>query len=489
MNDHEQKLILVRLSAELTTKARGTRKRFTRKLVENVRDALRTTGAGFRVESQWTRLFVRTGAEDAERILARVPGISSFSVVEARCAADLQEIVRVGVELFAERVVGRSYAVRAKRTGSHSFSSHEVQCELGGALNRDARVDLGDPDVEINVEIRDQQAYFFSARTPGIGGLPLGVEGRAVCLLSGGFDSAVAAWLMLKRGVELDYVFCNLAGEAYERSVVEVGRILAGDWSFGTRPRLHVVDFGPAVDDLRSKVPPKYWQLVLKRLMYRAASGVATSTGAAAIITGEAIGQVSSQTLVNLAALDSAAEQVVFRPLIGFDKTEIIDRSREIGTFDVSSTVREYCAISPASPVTHASRAAAEAEEAKLDLAILAEAIADRHTVDLVGLSSAEMAQRYLYTDDLPSDAVVIDVREEDDWEKWHYPGAVRRDSWELAGKLESLDPDRTYVLYCDAGLQAAFLAEQMQRKGLDAYAFRGGTRALRQSAPADAVG
>src|SRR5690606_18535410 len=111
----------------------------------------------------------------------------------------LDEIVRVGATIFSERVKGRTYAVRAKRTGSHPFSSYDVQQLLGAALNPGAKVDLGNPEVEVEVEIRDRGVHFFSGRQPGLGGLPLGVEGKAVCLLSGGFDSAVAAWLMLKR--------------------------------------------------------------------------------------------------------------------------------------------------------------------------------------------------------------------------------------------------------------------------------------------------
>ena len=140
----------------------------------------------------------------------------------------------------------------------------------------------------------------FSGRVAGAGGLPLGVEGKAVCLMSGGFDSPVAAWLVLRRGVSLDYVFCNLAGDAYERMVASITKVIADEHSWGDHPRLHVVDFAAVVDDLRAKVEPRYWQIVLKRQMYRAAERVAAEVGAEAIVTGEAIGQVSSQTLGNL---------------------------------------------------------------------------------------------------------------------------------------------------------------------------------------------
>lgn len=479
--EHGDALYLVRLSAELSTKARGTRRRFTRQLVENVRDAFRRAGARAHVEDQWTRIFVRTSSVAAAGALARIPGISSYSRIEERCPAEMERIVESGVRLYADRVRGRSFAVRARRSGTHPFSSHDVQVRLGAALNPGARVDLGNPDVEVEVEVRDHFAYFFSGRSQGLGGLPLGVEGRAVCLLSGGFDSAVAAHLMLKRGVQLDYVFCNLAGDAYERSVVLVGKVLAEVWSYGTRPRLYAIDFGPPLDELRAKTQPRYWQIILKRLMYRAAVQIADEVGASAIVTGEAIGQVSSQTLANLAAIEPAADRPVLRPLLGFDKSEIIDASRRIGTFEISSKVKEYCAIAPGNPVTHARPAVTAEEEMKMDLEVLRDATSRRRVIDLLEINAADLVEQYLFTERLPEDAAVLDVRSEPEWEEWHYPGAVHRDFWELSSELGGLDRDRTYVVYCDAGIQAAQLAEKMQRKGFEAYAFRGGTRALRK--------
>jgi thiamine biosynthesis protein ThiI len=473
-------LILVRLSAELATKARGTRKRFTRKLAANIRDALRSADARARVEDHWNRVFVHTTDRIALDALTHVPGVSSASAVEAECRADLAEIVRIGTEIYGERVKGRTFAVRARRSGRHNFNSRDVHMELGAALNPGATVDLDNPDVLIEIEIRDQSAYLFSERVPGLGGLPLGVEGRAVCLLSGGFDSAVAGWLMLKRGVALDYVFCNLAGDAYERSVVMVAKVLADGWSHGTRPRLHVIDFVPTVDALRESTDPRYWQLVLKRLMYRAASSVAAETRAVAIITGEAIGQVSSQTLANLAALEGASRHPVFRPLLGFDKGDIIDLSRRIGTYEISARVKEYCAIAPGNPVTSATRAAATAEEAKVETGPLARATAGRRVLNLRDITGADLVESYLFTEDIPDGAVVLDVRPEPDWDAWHYPAAERRDYWDLSEGPIDLDADRSYVLYCDAGMQAAFLAERLQSAGLEAYAYRGGTRALR---------
>ncbi len=478
----EKRLILVRFSPELTTKARGTRQRFTKRLVGNMAEALRSINADFHIETQWTRLFVRTSAPDAVETLARVPGISSLSLVERETSADLDEIVEAGAEAFGDRVRGHSYAVRARRTGRHRYTSGDIQNRLGAALNPGARVDLTNPDVEVHVEVRDEAAWLFSGRIEGLGGLPIGTEGRAICLISGGFDSVVAAWLMLKRGVMLDYVFCNLAGDAYERSVVQVTKILADHWSYGYTPRIHVLDFHEPLDAIRAEAHPRFWQLVLKRLMYRAAAQIADQQNSSAIVTGESIGQVSSQTLPNLRAIEQAVEIPVLRPLLVFDKKEIVELTRRIGTYEISSRVKEYCAIAPGNPVTRASARAAAEEESGIDLAMLSRITNDRKILDLKELTVADLVTPYVFADEVPSDAVVIDVRTEPEWETWHYPGAIRRDVWEMGSTYSKLDRDRKYLIYCGVGLQAAHLAEEMQKAGFEAYAFRGGLKKLREN-------
>jgi thiamine biosynthesis protein ThiI len=476
-------LYLVRLGPEVTTKSRPVRARFQQRLRDNIAQALEAAEIEHRIRNEWSRLFVEAQSPEALEPLSRVFGIHSLSAIRRRCAPTLEEIVRVGAEEFADDVRGNTFAVRAHRSGEVGFRSQDVHIELGRALNEHAKVDLERPDVTVQVEIRSDAAYFFSGQVRGAGGLPLGTQGRAVCLVSGGFDSAVAAWMMLKRGVRLDYVLCNLAGAAFERTVLGVVKVLADSWSYGTCPVLHAVDFQSVVADLRQHVTPRFVQVVLKRLMYRAGLHVARELEADAVITGESVGQVSSQTLANLRAIEDVADLPILRPLVGMDKEEIIDRSRHIGTYALSSQIQEYCAVVPDKPATAARTEVVRREESRLDMSLLDKALASRRMIDVTALGMSELILPYLNVSEVPQGAVVVDCREADHYDAWHYPDAVHFELDTLLENYRTLDKSKTYVLYCPIGLQSSVAAEKMQSAGYQAYSFKGGSQALRKYA------
>ena len=190
----EEQLVLVRLASELTLKAPRTRSHFMRRLLGNMRDAFVSNGARAEIRSAWGRIYVRSDAAAAIPVLSRVFGLSSYSVIDAVVPAEFAAIVERGAEVFAELVKGKRFAVRVRRTGKHDFKSRDLEVALGARLYElSAGVDLTKPDVIAHVEVRDETAYLFSSRESGGGGLPLGVEGKALALISGGFDSAVAA--------------------------------------------------------------------------------------------------------------------------------------------------------------------------------------------------------------------------------------------------------------------------------------------------------
>jgi len=478
-------LLVLRLSGDIGTKARPTQARFRARLMRNLKDAIRAEGLEAQLRRTHNRIFVEVSDPRAADILARVFGIQSLSLAWRRPVATVDDVVLAGLEIFRDRVEGKRFAVRARRVGERtasSLSSREVERALGRSLLPfSAGVHLDAPEVTAFVELSGGEAYFFPERVSGPAGLPLGVEGRAVALVSGGFDSAVAAWLVQKRGVALDHVFCNLGGGAHEAGVLRVAKTLADRWSYGSAPCLHAIDFRPLAEQLRARTQARYWQVVLKRLMLRAAEAVAKERKCAALVTGEALGQVSSQTLANLAVITPAATLPVLRPVIGMNKDEILALARVIGTYELSAVVGEYCALVPGRPATEASLAAVLAEEAKLDPTWLANAVIARKVFPLrsLDLESFAAGPAELELDAVPEDALVIDLRPRAAYQSWHWPGALWLDFAHAAAAYSKFDPHRNYLVYCEFGLKSAHLAELMRKSGLNAHNFRGGLRRL----------
>lgn len=249
-------LIILRPAAELGIKGRQTRARFQEALRRNVVGALRRAGASGTLTQDFGRLYVETDNQVAAvRALRRVFGIDNVSPVDGICAPEFDEILAAGERVFGERVRGRRFEVRAKRLTGATLSTQRVNEALGAILKAQGGiVDLEHPEVTAAVEIGPQRCLLFTDRLPGAKGLPVGVGGNVIVLLSGGYDSAVAAWRMLRRGLRVDYVFCNLGGGAYERLVLQLAKVLNDMWGHGHGARLHVVDFAAPLAALRANV-------------------------------------------------------------------------------------------------------------------------------------------------------------------------------------------------------------------------------------------
>ncbi|MFY9822041.1 MAG: THUMP domain-containing protein [Thermoanaerobaculia bacterium] len=482
-------LFIIRLSGDFYTKARKTRMRFFRRLVANLEAALVQYGIAYRLEKTWSRMYLETAEPGAAEIAARVFGVQSVSEVQRRSWTDLEELVALGVETFAEAVRGRSFGVRATRRGERErigFDSTRIENALGRALLEAGagRVDLSAPEVTAHVELEPGTVHFFFDKVRGHGGLPIGVEGQAVALVSGGFDSAVASWLMLKRGVQLDYVFCNLGGTAHRLGVLKVMKRIAEQWSYGTSPRLHEVDLAPLVAELREKVQPHHWQIVLKRLILRAGAAVAHRGGRLALITGDAIGQVSTQTLQNLAVISQASPAIpVLRPLLGFNKEEIMETARRIGVYDLAAVVAEYCDLNPPKPTTRAALKDVLRDESALDPDRLDRLVDERRIFELREVDPEAVAAPVPEVDRLPAGAILLDLRQKPAYQSWHYPGALHLSLPQALAAYRSFARDRPYVLVCEVGLKSAHLAEAMQEAGFEAYQLKGGLKGLMELA------
>ncbi len=353
--------MLVRYS-EIALKGRASRRRMERLLVENVRDALVSNGVkGRRVWAKDARVWVCCFRDEGEALkatehVARVMGVVSVSPVVEYVFDNLEHLVELGREFFKERVKGKVFAVRAHRVGEHDFTSKDVEKLLGEVLLKEGArgVDLENPEYEAFVEVRWGQVYFYDKVVRGPGGLPVGSEGVVLSLFSGGIDSPVASWMMLKRGCRVHLLFFNIGGKPHLEGALRVAKTLADKWMYGYKPKFYVIDIRPIVQLITSNVPEHYRIIVLRRAMMKLAEKLAVKTGAEALVTGESLGQVASQTLRNLRVIDDATSMLVLRPLIGFDKQEIVNKAIEIGTYEESKKLQEYCALGVTKPTTRA---------------------------------------------------------------------------------------------------------------------------------------
>ncbi len=475
---------LLRLG-ELTLKTGRSRERFESRLVDNIRDALESNGfREYEVSVSPGRIYVKVDG-DAMGVLTRVFGIVGVVRVISHRFESLDDIVEKGVEIYRELVRGRSFGVRARRVGRHSFRSIDVNRALGEALLKYAeKVDLTNPDIWVRLEIRGDKVYYYLEEGEGPGGLPIGTGGSALALFSGGFDSPVATWLAMRRGIEMHMIHFQLGGERHFNKVLRVAIQLARDWAYGYKPILYRVDFRDVAREIRSRVRQDYRIVILKRLMYRAAEMLLKMIGGEALVTGESIGQVSSQTLRNLVVTDMAIGSTVLRPLVGMDKDEVIGMSRRIGLYDVSRVVEEVCALVEEAPVTWADPEIAAEEEAKIPMELVEEAVSNAMKYSLRDLYNVnlDIPDEYgVEPGEIPRDALVIDIRGSFSYMLGHIPGSINMKPEEVLNRWrEFKEEGRPVVLVCPVGLESIELVEKLREKGVEAYYLLGGYRAYK---------
>jgi thiamine biosynthesis protein ThiI len=371
----EHSLLLIRYG-EIALKGEN-RPYFEKMLLRNIKEALRGLGS-YSVVFQRGRYFVKIAPQHtyaAIQKLQKVFGIVSISPAQA-VPLELEAIHRQALQLLHEhyRGPGLTFKVAARRANKRfPLTSPELNSSVGAALlsgGLQVKVDLHNPDVVISIEIREKEAYLFCSSLPGSGGLPVGMTGRGLLLLSGGIDSPVAGWMALKRGMQIEALHFHsppYTGEKATNKVLELCRILA---DYCGEITLHLAPFTEIQEQIRRHCPEAFLITLMRRAMFRIAERLACRRGLGAIYTGESLGQVASQTMENLAAVNAVVSIPVLRPLIGFDKEEITTRARQIGTFSVSIRPFADCCtlFVPPHPVTRPDPAALEAAEEKLPL-------------------------------------------------------------------------------------------------------------------------
>lgn len=369
---------------ELSVKGKN-KKDFEERLVRNIRQKLERF-EGIKVSRHFGRLFVDLNGNPADLIveeLKDVFGLVGFSPA-MRVATDLEVIKKATLQLLqSQGEAVKTFKVECKRADKRfPTGSQEMNRLLGGYLlaNSESKVDVRKPDLYVHVEIRSMQdTYIFGNDIAGAGGLPVGTSGRVLLLLSGGIDSPVAGYLALKRGVELHAIHFHsypYTSDRAKQKVIDLAKQLT---RFGGKIRLHVVPFTEIQTEINKHCYESYTITIMRRFMLRIAEAVAKKNKALALVTGESLGQVASQTLESMTAINAVTNMPILRPVIGWDKTEIIDISKKIDTYETSILPYEDCCtiFTPKAPKTRPDVEVCEYLETKLNVEQLVQEAVD----------------------------------------------------------------------------------------------------------------
>lgn len=381
-----QEIFLLKLG-EVVLKGQN-RQSFEDKLLANVRRRVKNCGS-FQCSLRQSTIYVEPQGEDCDMEAAwdacrQVFGIAAVARA-VPCEKTVDAIVEAARTYLADAfAVAKSFKVESKRADkTFPMTSIQLSQWVGGHLHEafpHLTVDVHHPELTVYVEVREEAAYVHAPAEPAAGGLPIGMGGRAVSLLSGGIDSPVSSWMMARRGVELEmvhFVSPPYTSQQAQDKVLELARLLTA-WT--GRLLVHIVPFTEIQEEIRRNCPEEYFTLIMRRFMMRIAEAIARKANAGALVTGESLGQVASQTMLALGVTEDVTSLPVLRPLIGMDKVEIIRMSREIGVFDTSILPYEDCCtvFTPRHPATRPRLEDVRQAEAALDVeSLVQKALAD----------------------------------------------------------------------------------------------------------------
>jgi thiamine biosynthesis protein ThiI len=384
-----QDVVLVRYG-EITLKDRWTRQSWERILAGNISFELRKAGLDYRITRDEGRIFIHTPDPRASEIVARVFGVVSVSPARA-VVSNLEDICGAAVEV-ARAFNPASFAIRPRRSGV-SISSEQIGRVVGDAVRKmtGASVDLNNPELEIFVEARKDKTYVFTSVMKGFGGLPLGSQGKVLVLISGGIDSPVAAWMMMKRGCPVTLL--HFDSRPYADSMnqsMKCAEVLA-NWTSGRKIDFLTIPIQRGIEKIQSRYP-RATCVLCRRLMYWMAAEVMENKDCLGIVTGYSMGQVASQTAENILAEQAAVGVPIFHPLIAMDKSEIMDLARRIGTYEVTEETKSCTAV-PKKPMTRAKKDEMLIIEEELGLREIAKALVKEMSVIRIGYNDTDKSQ------------------------------------------------------------------------------------------------
>ncbi|MCB5161220.1 tRNA uracil 4-sulfurtransferase ThiI [Marinomonas algarum] len=471
---------IIKFFAEITVKSSPVRKAFIKQLRHNTRLVLKKHDANVTVSGNWDFLEVYSEhdelRDDFVASLANIAGIAHFQYVRELPLVDLDDVVEQAVLAYGDLIKNAVFAVRVKRIGDHNFTSVEAERYIGGELMARCgalAVRLKNPEVLVPIDIRHDRVWLVEQRVEGLGGYPLGSQDPVLSLMSGGFDSTVSSFMTMSRGLKTHFCFFNLGGDAHEIGVKQVSHFLWEKYGSALNVKFVTVPFEAVVGEILTKVDNAEMGVILKRMMLRAASQVMEQVGAKALVTGESVAQVSSQTLTNLNIIDQATDELVLRPLITTNKQVIIDKAVEIGTAPFAASMPEFCGVISVKPTTRAKMYKVEYQESKFDFALLEQAVVSAKVVSIQNVMDDVAKQ---YQGEVPfvrmpvGNEVIVDIRHPDEAANRPLKVSGRPVKvipfFALESNWEALDQAVPHLLYCGKGVMSRMQAAYLLGKG-----------------------
>ncbi len=465
---------IVKISSESFVKSRSVRKWHIKQLRRNIEKVLHRVDSTAQVRGLWDRLEIDCAEEMVpvcRQQLCDIPGISTVLTVTRANLPDndpLGFLAEQSVAYYADQLAGKSFAVRCRRAGEHPFQSTDVNRQAGAALlqNSDnSRVSLNDPQVTVSIEVLHDHVYFVRERHAGLRGYPLGTQGTVLSLISGGFDSSVASYLMMRRGCRVNFLFFNLGGVAHSLGAQQAALYLWRKFGSSHSARFYSVSLDQFIAQLMQLPHTTFNGVLLKRAMLKVAEAIANRTNIEALVTGECISQVSSQTLTNLSTIDRVTNQLIIRPLITMEKEDIINIAEQIGSATFARNMVEYCGVISDKPTVSASPDKIEAIEQELgnawfDAAI--NSIQNMAVSDIIRHANTNPQVELLHE---TAGCTLIDIRETRQplaQADLHIP------FHQLNQQFPTLAQDKTYLLYCDKGVMSQLHAAYLHELGFD---------------------
>lgn len=430
-----------------------------------------------KISHSWDKIDIQIpekyGSDQIQTILSCVFGISHILRVEKSPLTTFEDIFSHTLAVYKDQLKGKTFAVRVHRSGNHEFSSMELERWLWAKFIEtfsDVKVNLTHPQVEINLSVIDKEVFVTCERIAWAWGFPIGFQDKVLSLISWGFDSTVASYLMMKRGVKMDYLFFNMGWDLHEIAVKQMSYFLYLHYWIGYSSNFVTMDFAPVIAKLIEFGQPRYRSVLLKRYMLRIASRYAWGKYYA-LVKWDSLWQVSSQTLKNISLIDKASEVVVMRPLISHDKNEIMDIARKIGTYELCEHLPEFCWVVSDKPTTGAKQKDVIEQEALIGDEIVDEVITWAKVVSVEKLvEDIQSIPSDIEVVDSIDKQIVIDIRTPD---MKKHPGknliwkkVLEIPFYELEARWKSLDETKQYALYCNKWVMSKIHAISLERKG-----------------------